>query len=60
MQISSRFEIVKNLKSNSKPKTMLFLVVQLSHYTFFLQATQFFWSGLWLLKLKNHCRSQVA
>ena len=29
-----------------------------THY--FLKATQFFWSGLWLLKPENHLRSQVA
>ena len=32
MQIWSSFKILKNLKSNLKPKKLLFFVIGLSHY----------------------------
>ena len=31
-----------------------------SKYTFLYEQLNFFWSGLWLLKLKNHFRFEVA
>ena len=38
----------------------LFYILLAQWMHIFLKVTHFFWSDLWLLKLQNHLRSQVA